>query len=321
VIPVRQIGFLVLLIMGVGLFLWVAFTTFYTVEADEVGVVLRLGRYTGTPAPPGLHFKLPFGIDTVEPVKVGRVHKLEFGFQSLGVSAGGRTEYRHRPEESLMLTGDQNVVNVEWIVQYKIKDPVDNLFRIKDPQETIRDLSEQAMRLVVGDSSATEVLTARRREIAFEVRKKLQEALDGYRAGVEVQTVELQDVVPPPEVQDSFNEVNRARQEKETSINQANSAYLKAIPEAEGEAQKLVQEAEGYQLKRVNEARGDVAKFEKLVAEYTGAKDVTRRRLYLEAMEAVLPRLKHVYVIDEGTTGPLQLLDLKEPGSGGAEKK
>jgi membrane protease subunit HflK len=223
------------------------------------------------------------------------------------------------------------VVNVEWIVQYKIRDPEDWLFRIKEPTETIRDVSEATMRLVVGDSSATETLTARRREIADEVQKKLQEILDRYKAGISIQTVALQDAMPPREVQDSFNEVNRARQEMETTINMANKSYSKAIPEAEGEALKLIQEAEGYKLKRVNEARGDVSKFEKLLTEYQSSKQVTRRRLYLEAIEAVLPKLKHIYVLDEKRGGPLQLLDLKEalggearpavPAAGNAAKK
>lgn len=312
-LPFRQIVIVAILVVG-GIFaVWLSFSTFYTVDADEEGVVMRLGRYLDPPAGPGLHLKLPFGMDTVETVKVKRIETLAFGFRTTGVGTDGRTRYRTVPEESLMLTGDQNVVNVEWIVQYRIGNPAKWLFSIKDPVGTLRDVSESTMRLVVGDSSATEVLTERRREIASQVKQRLQDTLNTYESGIDVVTVELQDVIPPTKnVQDAFNEVNRARQEKETRINEANREYLKAIPEAEGQARKVVQEAEGFKVKRVNEAQGDVAKFEKLLAEYQESKEITRRRLYLEAMEEVLPRLTRIYVVDSKQEGPLQVLDLKD---------
>ena len=291
-------------------------TTVYEVGTEEVGIVKRFGAFVPPPQPPGLHFKLPFFIDRVHLVKVDRVQTLAFGFRTTGVSAEGRTQYREVPSESLMLTGDQNVVDVEWVVQYKIGDPAAWLFRIKAPESTIRDVSEATMRLVVGDSSATEVLTARRREIQENVKARLQKTLDSYGAGVHVAAVELQNVVPPTKaVEDAFNEVNRAQQEKQRTILEANKAYQKAIPEAQGEARRVVQEAEGYRLKRVNEAHGDVAKFRKLLEEYERSKAVTRSRLYLEAFEEVLPNLTHIYVLDQDQEAPLKVLDLKEPAA------
>ncbi len=311
--PFGKIVKITLAVVVAILVLWLVFSSFYTVEADEVGVVQRFGKYIGPPAPPGLHFKLPFGIDRVQTVKMKRVETLEFGFQTAKVPTRGRTQYGGGSGELLMLTGDQNVVSVEWIVQYKIKDPADYRFKIKDPVDTIRDVSESTMRLVVGDSSATEVLTARREEIAYEVQERLQNVLDQYESGIDIQTVKLQNVIPPTAaVQDSFNEVNRARQEKEKTINMANRDYMKAIPEAEGEARKVIQEAEGFKLKRVNEAQGDVAKFKKILEEYQSSKEVMRKRLYLEAVLEVLPKLTQIFVIDEESGGPLQVLNLKE---------
>ena len=322
-IPVRTVRNAVLGLLALGIFAWGGLTSFYTVEANEVGVLQRFGDYVAPPVDPGLHWKIPFGVDHVETVKVDYVEKAEFGFRTVG-SRGGRSEYKPVPDESLMLTGDQNVVSVEWIVQYKIKDPAHWLFNIKSPRDTIRDVSESTMRLVVGDSSATEVLTARRKEISLEVKTKLQDVLDGYESGVAILAVELQNVIPPTaKVQDAFNEVNRARQEKETTVNRARRDYQKAIPEAEGEARRIVQEAEGFKLKRVNEAQGDVALFTKLLAEYQGSEEVTRQRLYLEAMEEVLPHLTHIYILDEEKGGPLQMLDLGSAtaGAGAAASK
>ena len=308
-LPVKKIVVGIALAVG-GLFLLIALSTsFYTVQAEEQGVVLRFGRHTGVNVEPGLRWKIPFGIEEVLLVKIKRVFKEEFSAETLGALR------LRRPEEAgelLMLTGDQNIANVEWTVQYRIKNAAEYLFRVRNVEETIRDVCTASMGLVVGDSSVTEVLTARRREIALEVRERMQKVLDGYGCGVDILTIELKDVTPPQAVRDSFNEVNQARQEKATMINVARASYLKAIPTVEGEAQKVIQEAEGFKVKRVNEAHGDVAKFQKLLDEYTLAKDVTRTRLYLETMAMVLPRLNRIFVVDEKQAGPLQILDLKD---------
>lgn len=306
----------VFVVVVVGVF-WGLLTCFFTVEADEVGIVQHFGRYTGAPREPGLNWKLPFGIDRHSLVKVDKIETLEFGFETVSVSERG-TRYREGSDEvRLMMSGDQNVVSVEWVVHYKIKDPASYLFKVKEPRETVHDLSQAVMSLVVGDSSATEVFTTRRAEAAQEAKDRLQEILDGYDAGIQIVTVELQDVrAPTKEVEDAFNEVNEAGQERERTILEANREYQKAIPQAEGEARRIVQEAEGFLLKRVNEARGDVALFEKLLVEYENSKEVTRRRLYLEAIEEVLPHLTRIYVVDDASSGPLQVLDLEKAAAG-----
>jgi membrane protease subunit HflK len=312
--PARQIAAVFFAAVGVVLLLWGLLSSYYTVEANEVGIVRRFGRYTGSPEPPGLHFKLPF-IDQVDNVPVNFVKTLEFGFRTAEVPDRGRTRYEAAADGDdtrLMLTGDQNVVSVEWIVQYRINDPAQYLFRIKGPEDTINDVSEAAMRLVVGDSSATEVLTERRAEIAGEVKDRLQATLDAYEAGIDVVAVQLQDIKPPEKVVASFNEVNRAQQDQEKAYNEANKEYNSAIPQAQGEALRILEEAQGFRVKRVNEAKGDVAKFEKLLAAYRDSKEVTRQRLYFEAIESVLPRLTRIYVVDGETRAPLPILDLEE---------
>lgn len=301
--------------LGLAIALFGVATSFYTVEADEVGVVLRFGRYEET-TQPGLHFKIPFAVDRVTPVKVNRVHKEEFGFRTL--SPGQRTTYstREYDDESLMLTADLGIADVEWIVQYKIRDPRKFLFNVKNltangQPSTLRDVSETAIRLEVGDSSIDEVITLRRQEIAQAARTRIQEILDRYDSGIEIGVVKLQDVNPPVKVRDSFNEVNRAIQEKQTSINEARRDWNKEIPTATGEAEQMVEAAEGYKTKRINEARGDVARFDLLLAEYEKAKDVTRSRLYIEALEDVIPQVSQIYVMDARGDNPLQVLDLK----------
>ena len=286
----------------------------YSVGADEVGVIQRFGKFIRR-TNPGLHMKIPFGIETVRKVKVKKVFKEEFGFRT--VQADVRTRYASSgyKDESLMLTGDLNVAEVEWIVQYKVKDSYNYLFKIKDPVETLRAMSEAVTRRVVGDRSVTEVLTVGRIEIAKEVEVGLQELLDQFESGIQVVTVKLQDVNPPEPVRPAFNEVNRAKQDKEKMINEAWEDYNKRIPKAQGEAEQMVAEAEGYALERVNRSLGDVALFEKVYAEYRNAPDVTRRRLYLETMSEILPKLKDIYIVDEKQKSILPLLDL-----GGARK-
>jgi len=292
-------------------------SAFYTVAVDEVGVVQRFGKYVRT-VEPGLHFKFPRGIETVNKVKVRFVYKEEFGFRTL--RAGVRSEYASDSayeDEALMLTGDLNVAVVPWIVQYRINDPYSFLFRVRNVRETLRDLSQSAMRLVVGDRSINEVIS-KREEIADEARGLLQKELDEAQTGISVSTIEMKKTNVPGPVQPSFNEVNQAGQEKEQMIYQAREEYNKAIPAAKGNAEKTIKEAEGYALDRVNRARGDASRFVAQYNEYAKAKDVTRRRLYLEALKELFPQIGKKYVIDADQKGIVPLLNLGKEG--GAEK-
>ena len=286
-------------------------TSFYTVEADEIAVVLMFGKSVRQ-AEPGLHFKLPLGIERAISVPVRKVFKEEFGFRTL--RAGVRTQYdtRDYSEESLLLTGDLSIADVEWVVQYKIKDPKNFLFSVRNPQQTLRDLSESVISRVVGDRTVTEVLTVGRIEIAAEVEAHLQRLLDLYQTGLDVATVTLQDVNPPEAVKAAFNAVNEAKQEKERLINEAWRDYNQSVPKAKGLAAQQISEAQGYALKRVNEAQGDADRFKAIRSEYQKAKEVTRRRLYLEAMREILPQVKEIYVIDSKTNSPIPLLQLNE---------
>ncbi len=290
-------------------------TSLYSVGADEVGVVQRFGRYVRT-TEPGLHLMLPFGIEKATQVKVKYIFKEEFGFRTLRPGIKTVRAPESYPDESLMLSGDLNSLVVEWIVQYKVKDPVKLLFNIRDPQSTVKAISEAVMRQVVGDHSVTEALTTRRVEVNLEVQKKLQEILDSYDSGIHIVTVKLQDVNPPDEVKPAFNEVNEAKQERRRMINEAEQAYNKVIPRAKGEAEKMIREAEGYALDRVNRARGDAHKFLATWEEYKDAKEVTRRRLYLETLAEVLPKAGRKYILDPSQGGILPLLRLGEEGGG-----
>ncbi len=294
------------------------FTSFATIGPEEVGVVLRFGKYVRT-MNPGLNFKLPFGIETVYKVPVERQLKLEFGFRT--EEAGVRTRYSQKTflEESLMLTGDLNAAEVEWIVQFRIKDPYKFLFRVRNPIQTFRDMNEAVMREVVGDRTVNEVLTIGRQEIADVVAQKLQKMADQYETGIKVDQVVLQDVTPPDPVKPAFNEVNEAQQEKEKLINQAWAEYNRVIPKARGEAQRKIEEARGYALERVNRARGEAARFTSLYNEYLKAREVTRQRIYLETMEEVLSKVGRKLITDEKATGilPLFQLDKKQSKGGG----
>lgn len=288
-------------------------TLLYQVGTEEVGVITRFGKFLAT-TQPGLHMKIPYGVDRVDKVPVERVQKEEFGFRTL--SAGVRTEFvkGRNPEESLMLTGDLNSAIVEWIVQYRISDPVDYLFKVRSVRSTIRDASETVMRQVVGDRSVDEVIILSRREVAQEAAELLQNILNSYETGIQIVTLELKDVNPPDPVKPAFNEVNEAKQEKERMVNEAWEAYNKVIPKAAGEAEKTIRQAEGYALNRVNRAKGDANKFVAVWKEYNRSKDVTRRRLYLETLDEVLPRVGRKYIIDSEQKGLLQLLSLEEKG-------
>jgi len=287
--------------------------TIYSIGPDEIGVVQRFGRYVYTTSP-GLHIKLPFGIEKVTPIKAKRVFKEEFGIRTL--RAGVKTEYSSRKylEESLMLTGDLNILDVRWIVQFKVKDAIKLLFKTRDPVDNVRDISEVVMRRLVGDYRVDEVLTTKREEINDLAQLKMQKILDNYQTGIQVVTVKLQDVNPPDEVKPAFNEVNEAKQEKERMINQAWEAYNKAVPRARGEAEKVIREAEGYQLDKVNRAKGEVERFLDIWAEYKKAPEITQKRLYLDTMVEVLPRAKEKYIIDPEQTSILPLLNIGQKG-------
>jgi membrane protease subunit HflK len=292
--------------------LLLAFTAFYTVNQDEVGIVQRFGRYVET-TQPGLNFKLPLGIDTVTKVNVKRVQTEEFG------STAAEVDFRPRVKTgvetgavALMLTGDLNVAVVPWIVQYRIKDPYNFLFKVANVRQLLKDMSEAAMRLVVGDRSINEVIS-KRDEIAIEARILLQRELDLAETGLHIVTIEMKKTNVPPSVQPSFNEVNQATQEKEQMIYQANEEYNKFIPSARGEADRTIREAEGYALNRVNRAKGDAARFRDTYEEYRKAKDVTKRRLYLEYMRGVLQKMGPKYIVDPDQKAALPLLNLINP--------
>jgi modulator of FtsH protease HflK len=291
-------------------------STFFTVGVDEVGVVQRFGKYVRV-SQPGLNFKLPAGIEKVTKVKVKRVYKEEFGFRSpsgearkLFASGGGGSENKN---VSLMLTGDLNVGLVPWIVQYKVKDPYNYLFKVRDPRKLLIDMSEASMRLVVGDRSINEVIT-KREEIAVEARHHLQAEMDKSETGIGIVTIEMKKTNVPEAVQSSFNEVNQAVQEKEKLIYQAKEDYNKAIPQARGEAERTIKAAEGYSLDRINRAKGDASRFVSLYTEYAKAKDITKRRMYLEAITDLFPKLGHKYIIDSEQKNLLPLLNLGKNG-------
>ena len=288
-------------------------TVFFTVPLDSEGVITRFGRYYRTEGP-GLQLKLPFAIEKVEIVPVQAVQKQEFGFRTK--LAGRVTVYEERkyPDEALMLCGDLNCATVEWAVQYKIKDSKDYLFNVREKEDTIRDVSEAVMRAIIGDSSVDEALTVRRIEINEAAQEQMQQLLDSYGVGIEIFSVKLQDVNPPEEVQPAFNEVNEAKQDQEKFVNEAWQEYNREVPKARGEAQKIIQEAEAYAVERVNEARGDAHRFLAMWGEYQKAEDVTRRRLYLEAVKEVLPQIETKFVVDESQRGILQFLPLDTGG-------
>jgi len=285
---------------------------FYTIAVDEVGVVQRFGKFVRT-SQPGLNFKLPSVIEKVTKVKVRRVYKEEFGFRSTPKEASPKAPAESETSSvSLMLTGDLNVALVPWIIQYRIKDTYNFLFKVADVRRLLIDMSEAAMRLVVGDRSINEIIS-KREEIAIEAKNVLQKELDNAESGIHIVTVEMQKTNVPEPVQPSFNEVNQAGQEKEKMIYQAREDYNKEIPAARGEAERTIKDAEGYALDRVNRARGDAARFAAIYKEYAKAKDVTRRRLYLETLKELLPKLGDKYIVDQNQKNLLPLLNLGKP--------
>jgi membrane protease subunit HflK len=254
----------------------------------------------------------------VTKVAIQRQHKEEFGFRTTAIAV--RSQFQTTADEANMLTGDLNAAIVEWVVQFRIIEPYNYLFRVRNVNDTLRDLSEAVMRTVVGDRTVNEVLTVGRQEIAALVEQRLQELCDQYETGIKIEQVVLQDVNPPDEVKPSFNEVNEAQQEREKLINQAQSEYNKVIPRARGEAEQTIQQAEGYALDRVNRARGEAERFNQLYSAYAQSPEVTRRRIYLETMSKVLPQVRSKIVVDSDLKGILPLLNLNaNPKSEGGE--
>ncbi|HKI87179.1 MAG TPA: FtsH protease activity modulator HflK [Thermoanaerobaculia bacterium] len=296
-----------------------ALSSFYTVNPEQVGVVQRFGRYIGK-TPPGLHFKIPF-VDTITKVPVQRQLKQEFGFRT--VSAGVQSQFTSQgyEDESTMLTGDLNVASVEWVVQYRIADPYKYLFRVRNVDATLRDMSEAVMRSVVGDRTVNEVLTVGRADVSDRAKVKLQKLCDEYETGVRIDQVVLQDVNPPEPVKPSFNEVNEAQQEREKLINQAQSQYNKVIPRAKGDAKKTIEEAKGYAIDRVNRAEGEATRFNDLYAQYKKAPEVTRKRIYLETLNQILPEVGRKVVVDGKLKSVLPLLNLESMPTGGGKKQ
>src|SRR5215216_707081 len=284
---------------------------FTSVPANSVGVKTRFGGYHNL-VNPGLAYAVPY-IEEIHVVPTQRLLKLEFGFSTPNSTNmyQGDTE----PEETeTMITGDLNTALVPWVVQYRVTDPKMYLFGAREPEKTLRDLSESAMREVIGDRTVDEVLTIGRHDIETSTLKRLAELCSQYDLGIQIQQVQLATVRPPPAVQAAFNEVNQAQQEKQTAINQAWSVYNDAVPNARGQAKEREKQAEAYAFRRINEAKGEAQKFSLLLAEYRKAPEVTRRRLYLEAMQAILPRLQKKIIVDDSLKNILQTLPLQVPG-------
>lgn len=306
-IPGRALARVVLIVIA-AVFLY---TTWFTIDPEEAGVVLRFGR-VARQVPSGPHLKLPYPLESVVKVPIERQLKEEFGFRTL--EAGIRTTYSQEDlsAESLMLTGDLNVAVVEWTAQFRVRDPYKYLFKVRNVRGTFRDMNETVMREVIGDRSVNEVLTVGRQEIAAEVERRLQALCNQYETGIKVEQIVLQDVNPPDAVKPSFNEVNQAQQEREKLINEARAGYNQIIPRAKGRAQQTIEQAQGLATDRVNRARGDAELFTQVHAAYQRAPEVTRRRMYLETMSEIYPKVKKKIVLDEKLKGVLPLLSLPD---------
>ncbi|MDA0348213.1 MAG: FtsH protease activity modulator HflK [Verrucomicrobia bacterium] len=293
------------------------FTSFYIVQPEEEAVVKRFGQVVGRKEP-GLHFKVPFGIETAQMVPTARVLKQEFGFRTEGRGNNSRTNYsksQAHKDESLMLTGDLKVIDVEWVVQYRVSDPAKFLHRVRDPDQTLRDVCEAVMRRIVGNSLGSDVLTEKRVQVATSARVELQKAMDYFDLGLQISTIELQDVTPPEPVKPAFNEVNQAEQERERFINEAEKRRNQVIPRAEGQARQVIAEAQGYAAKRVNAARGETERFTAIYEEYSNAPAVTRQRMYLEMIDVVLPNAGKIFIMEKSGNAPLPLLNLGDSPS------
>ncbi|MEQ9328079.1 MAG: FtsH protease activity modulator HflK [Rhodospirillales bacterium] len=306
---------IVLAIAFATLVVWGIWSAYYTVPSDSVAVVQRFGKYLKE-VPPGLHLRLPLGIDFTTVVSIKRQLKLEFGFSTPGANDPYQSVLpRNATRETQMVTGDLNAALVEWVVQYRISSPQNFLFEVREPGETLRYVSESVMREVVGDRTVDEVITIGRQGIETEALTKMQILATKYAMGISIDQVQLKNINPPEPVQESFNEVNQAQQEKEKLINEARRDYNKVIPLAEGEKDQRIREADGYRLKRINEAEGDASRFSALLSEYQKAPEVTRRRIYIETLQEVMPALRSKIIVDEQTNSILPLLNL-DPSQG-----
>lgn len=296
------------LLVGIGLL-----SSFYQVPANSVGVVQRFGKYLDT-TQPGLNFKLPFGLDQVTQVEIRRQLKLEFGYGTPGATNAYQfnEDYTEMEKEKNMVTGDLNAAVVEWVVQFHIEDARHYVFNFLEPQATLRDMSEAVMREIIGDRSIDEVLTVGRQEIELKALERLQLIVHALEMGIRIDQIQLGNVNPPVEVKDSFDEVNRAQQQKESSINQANGEYNRVIPEARGLAEQSISQAEGYATQRVNEAEGDASRFTALLTEYQKAPEVTKKRIYLETLSEVLPTIPGKIIVDDRVPQFLPLMHLQQ---------
>jgi len=287
----------------------ISWSAFFQIEPEEVGVITRFGKYVRE-VDPGLNFKVPV-LERVYRVPVERQQKEEFGFRTLSAGIQSQFTKSGTADESLMLTGDLNLADVEWVVQYRIDDPYSYLFKVRNPVNSLRDISEASMRQIVGDRTVNEVLTVGRTEIANKVLEEIQQICIEYSLGIKIEQVVLQDVNPPDPVKDAFNAVNQAQQEKETLINQAKSEYNKVIPRASGQADETIQKSEGYATERVNNALGEASRFNALYYEYIKAPEVTKRRIYLETMEKTIPKLGNKIITDKNGNNILPLLQMQ----------
>ena len=293
----------ILPLLGLAVAFWLL-TGIYMVGPDEVGVLRTFGSYTHQ-TQPGLNWHYPYPIQTVKTPKVTEVKRIEIGFRT---TRNG--QYRTVEKESLMLTGDENIVDAELIVQYRIKEPENYLFKIVEPELTVREASEASLRTIVGMNNIDETLTTGKFRIQEEAKKQIQAILDKYESGIQVVAAQLQDVSPPKQVIAAFKDVASAKEDKNRLINQAEGYRNDVIPKARGEAEAMIRGAEGFKESRIKRAEGDVAKFNTVLKEYRKAKDITRERLYLETMEKVLPGIEKVIVPDKDSGNMLNLLNL-----------
>jgi len=304
--PFAGIGKIAMVIIAI-IVLQVVYTSFYTIEPGEVGVVLRFGKYHRTTTA-GLHFKIPY-IELLNKVNIEAVRKEEFGFRTRSPGQQIVIDRKGFEVESLMLTGDKNVINVAWIVQYIINDPVDFLFKVKNVPQSVRDASEMVTRRIVGNMDFDYVLS-NREILASDAKIELQLELDKLESGIRIVALQMQDINPPDQVKPAFNEVNEADQDMKRLVNEAEETYNRVIPKARGDAKKIVEEAHGYAVQRVNQAKGETARFTSIVTEYLNAEEVTRRRMYLEAMQDILPHVERVYVMNKEQQTLLPFLNL-----------
>ncbi len=304
--PLAGIG-KVFLILGAVILFQVVYTSFYTIEPGEVGVVLQFGKYNRTTSP-GLHFKIPY-LEELNKVNVEAVRKEEFGFRTRSPGKQSVFDRKGFDMEALMLTGDKNVINVAWIVQYIISDPVNFLYKVRNVPQAVRDASEMVTRRIVGNMDFDYVLS-NREILAGDAQRELQKELDNLESGVKIVALQMQDINPSDKVKPAFNEVNEADQDMKRLVNEAEETYNRVIPKARGSAKKIIEEAYGYAVERVNQAEGETARFKSIVTEYLNFEEVTRRRMYLEAMQEVLPNVERVYVMDKEQKNLLPFLNI-----------